>query len=82
MNLVTYTELRKNLKHIMDVSSDQHEPVVISRSNKANMILMSLEDYESLKETAYLLSSETNARHLRKSIKSFKAGKLIAKDLW
>lgn len=81
MQVVTFTELRKNLKHIMEKSMDCHEPVLIIRPKHEHMVLVSLENYESLKETAYLLGNEANAAHLRKSIKNLKKGNLIKKDL-
>ena len=81
MNVVTYTELRKNLKEVMDQSSDRHEAVIIRRAHDRHMVLIPLEAYESLKETAYLLSTQANIEHLRASIKSLEDGKLIKKDL-
>lgn len=60
---------------------DYHEPVLIIRPKHEQMVLVSLENYESLKETAYLLGNKANAAHLRKSIKSLKKGNLIKKDL-
>lgn len=81
MNIVTYSELRNNLKKVMDASADQHEPTIIKRPHGENMVLLSLSDYESMKETAYLLGSEVNAAHLRKSIRSIKKGKLVRKEL-
>lgn len=81
MNVVTFSELRNDLKRIMDTSADQHEAVIIKRPKGDNMVLLSQQDYESLKETAYLLGSEANAKRLRKSIKSLRNGKLIRKKL-
>lgn len=81
MNVVTFTELRSQLKQIFDSSADYHEPVLVKRPKKETMVIISLRDYESLKETAYLLSDEANAAHLRKSIKSLEQGKAIQKKL-
>jgi antitoxin YefM len=81
MHIVTFSEFRNQLKQIMDASSDQHEPVIIKRSKGENMILLSISDYESLKETAYLLSNPANAEHLRKSLKSARNGKVLEKKL-
>lgn len=81
MQAVSFSELRSRLKQIMDASADQHEAVLIKRPKGENMILMSQSDYESLKETAYLLSSEANAKHLRESLRSLKAGKILHKKL-
>lgn len=81
MHIVTFSELRNDLKKIMDTSTDQHEVVIVKRPKGENMVLLSQRDYESLKETAYLLGSEANAKHLRKSIKSLHTGKTFKKKL-
>lgn len=81
MQAVSFSELRGHLKEIMDTSADQHEAIIIKRPRGEDMILMSQSDYESLKETAYLLSSEANAKHLRQSLRSLKAGKILHKNL-
>jgi antitoxin YefM len=81
MNVVTFTDLRKNLKHIMDMSMGDHEPVIVKRSQGRDMILLSLRDYKSLEETAYLLGNNANANHLRRSLKNLKEGKFSQKDL-
>lgn len=81
MQVVSFTQLRTNLKKILDTTADQFEPTVISRSRGEDMVLISLREYESLKETAYLLGNAANAKHLRKSIASFKKGKVITKKL-
>ena len=81
MNIVTFTELRQQLKELMDISADQHEPVVIKRPRGENMVLLSQGDYESLKETAYLLGNEANAKHLRQSLTSLQNRKLLKKKL-
>lgn len=81
MNIVSYTDLRKDLKNIMAAACDAHEPIIITRPHSEHMVLLSLEDYESLRETAYLLSDEANAAHLRKSLKSAQQGKLLNKKL-
>ncbi len=81
MNIVTFSELRTNLKKVMDTSADQHEPTVIRRQGGEHMVLMSLQNYESLKETAYLLGTEANAAHLRKSLASLRSGKAKTRKL-
>jgi len=81
MNVISFTELRKNLKGIMDTCADQFEPVIINRPKGENMVLITQRDYESLKETAYLLGSEANAEHLRKSIESLQSGKAKQRKL-
>lgn len=65
----------------MTTSMENHEPVIIKRPHGNDMILLSLRDYESLKETAYLLGHEANAQHLRRSLEQANAQKIVAKNL-
>ena len=81
MNVVTFSELRTNLKEVIETSIDQHELVVIRRANGEHMIMLSLRDYESLQETTYLLGTEANAAHLRRSLASLNQGKTFKKKL-
>lgn len=55
MNAINYTELRLNLKTYMDNVYQDHEPLIITRKDNQNMVLMSLDDYNSITETQYLL---------------------------
>lgn len=71
MNIITFAELQTQLNEILDFSANQHEPIIVERPKKETMVILSLQDFEGLKETAYLLSNEANAAHLRKSIKEF-----------
>jgi antitoxin YefM len=81
MDAITYTNLRQNLKSYMDKVFNDHDPLIITRKNNENVVLMSIDEYNSLIETNYLLSSKTNAEHLQKSINQHKAGKIKEKDL-
>ena len=81
MNTVTYSELRQNLKGIMDRSSDRHEPVLVKRQNGDPMVLVSLQDYQSMEETAYLLRSPANAKRLLESLRESRSGNVAAHDL-
>lgn len=81
MDAVTYTFARNNLAATMDKTVQDHEPVIITRQNGEPVVMMSLEDFQSWEETAYLLSSPANARKLMKSLDEAKRGKLIQKDL-
>jgi antitoxin YefM len=57
------------------------EPIVITRQNADSVVMISLEDYEALQETAYLLRSPVNAARLTRSIADIEAGKVIEKEL-
>ncbi|MBI2707973.1 MAG: type II toxin-antitoxin system prevent-host-death family antitoxin [Proteobacteria bacterium] len=74
MQAVSFSELRKDMKHIMDRTKDRHEPLIITRKS-GNMVMMSLEDYNALEETAYILSNPKNAQRILSSIAELRAGK-------
>ena len=57
MKALSYTAVRSNLAKTMDRLCDDHAPVVITRKNERSVVMLSLEDYEALEETAYLLRS-------------------------
>jgi len=76
MNAIAYTDLRQNLKTYMDKVVQDCVPVIITRKNKDNVVLISIAEYNSLVETNYLLSNEANAEHLKKSITQHKSGKV------
>ena len=72
---MTYTAVRANLAKTMEKICDNHDPVIITRNKEQSVVLMSLEDYNALEETAYLLKSPTNARRLSESIEQLESGK-------
>lgn len=74
MQAVSFSELRKDMKHIMDMTKDRHEPTIITRK-QGNMVIMSLEDYNSLEETAYILSNPKNAQRVLASLSELREGK-------
>jgi antitoxin YefM len=65
----------------MDQVCDDHAPVVITRQKARPVVMLSLDDYNSLEETAYLLRSPTNARRLLESIRDVQSGKARARKL-
>ena len=68
MNAMSYTEIRKRLAEAMDRVVDDHEPIVITRANGKNAVLISQEDFAAWEETAYLLRSPANAADLREAV--------------
>ncbi len=74
MEIINYTELRSNLKHWMDKVIDDVSELVIKRKDGKDVILVPLDEYNSLKETTYLLTG-ANRDILLKSIKELEAGK-------
>ena len=81
MNAITYTSARSNLAQTMAKVCDDHAPVIITRKAAKPVIMMSLDDYEALEETAYLLRSPENARRLMESITDIAAGKGTEQEL-
>jgi antitoxin YefM len=74
MDSITYTTARANLAATMDRVCEDHEPVVVTR-NEQSVVMMSLEDYNALEETAYLLRSPKNAMRLLEGIAALEAGR-------
>ncbi len=74
MDTLTYSEARSKLANTMDKVCDDHAPIVITRKNSQSVVMMSLDDYQALEETAYLLRSPKNAKRLIESIVELKSG--------
>jgi antitoxin YefM len=74
MKTMTYSESRARYAEVLNSVNDDREEVVITRAGHDPVVIVSLEDYESLKETAYLLRSPANARRLLASIDELESG--------
>jgi len=81
MDTVTYTAARSNLAKTMEKVCDDHAPVIITRKAAQPVVMMSLEDFEALEETAYLLKSPKNVRRLLESIAELETGKGKEREL-
>jgi len=81
MNAITYSHARENLASTISDVCASHDPVIITKKGKDSVIMMSLEDYESMKETTYLLRSPKNARRLLESIQQLEEGRGVKKEL-
>ena len=81
MQVVNFTEARNNLKSIFDDVYHNSEAVIVNRKNAENVVIISLDDYNALNETEYLLRSENNRKRLLKSIASAKAGRVEEHEL-
>lgn len=78
MRTLSSTQLRANLSSVMDQVNDDHEPVIVTRAKGKPVVMVSLEDWASMDETTYLLSSPENARRLRESIAQLDNGEVVA----
>ena len=74
MEAISYTAARSQLAQTMQQVCDDHAPLIITRSKAPSVVMISLEDYEALQETAYLLRSPKNARRLLESIAQLEEG--------
>ncbi len=81
MNAITYTAAREKLAATMDRVCNDRDPVIITRKRNQAVVMISLEDYESLQETAYLLRSPANAKRLIESIEAAEQGNILTKDI-
>jgi len=81
MDAITYTTARANLANTMDRVCEDHEPIIITRNSQQAVVMMSLDDFNALEETSYLLRSPKNARRLLESVASLEGGKGKARKL-
>ncbi len=81
MKAITYTAARESLASTMDRVCMDHDSVIITRNRDQAVVMISLEDYESLAETAYLLRSPANARRLLDSVSDLNGSGGITKSI-
>ena len=81
MKALSYTALRKTLAKTMEKVCEDHEAIIITRKNEGAVVMLSLDDYEALEETAYLLRSPKNVKRLIESISQLEEGKGLEKAL-
>jgi antitoxin YefM len=75
MDILSYSALRNNLASTLDKVNEDHVSILITRQNGKPAVLMSLEDFKSYEETAYLMASPKNAARLSQAIAEVEAGK-------
>lgn len=80
MDAISYTYVRNNFAGTMDKVCNDHVPVIITRKNAQPVIMMSLDDYNAMMETAYLLRSPQNAARLAQSIQELEINNMVKKD--
>ena len=74
MKSITYTEAREKLSDTINKVCEDHDPWLITKRRDKAVVMISLEDYESLLETSYLLKSPRNARRLLESTEQLEQG--------
>jgi len=75
MKAITYTQAREKLSSTIDEVCEAHDPVIITKRRDRSVVMIALDDYESLMETSYLLRSPRNARRLLESIRELAEGR-------
>ena len=81
MDAITYSAARANLASTMDRVCNDHEALIITRNGEQSVVMLSLDDYNALQETAYLLRSPANVKRLLSATARLNAGKGRAREL-
>ncbi len=81
MDAITYSAARANLASTMDRVCNDHEALIITRNGEQSVVMLSLEDYRALEETAYLLRSPANATRLLSAAAQLASGKGNEREL-
>jgi antitoxin YefM len=81
MDAITYSAARANLASTMDRVCNDHEALIITRNGQQSVVMLSLEDFQALEETAYLLRSPANAKRLLSATAQLNAGKGTEREL-
>ena len=79
MNIVTITSLRSRMNYFFDLVSKSMDIIIVPRNNNDDdaVVIMSIKEYNSLKETEYLFSTGANRKRLQESIEQMEAGETI-----
>jgi antitoxin YefM len=81
MKTMNYTESRTRYAEVLDAVVEDREEVVVTRSGHEPVVIVSLDEFESLRETAYLMRSPRNARRLLDAMERLEAGGGVTHDL-
>lgn len=81
MDAITYSSARANLAQTMDRVCNDHEALIITRNGEQAVVMLSLDDYQALEETAYLLRNPSNAKRLLSATTQLDAGKGVQREL-
>ena len=81
MNIVSFTEARNSLKSVLDRVVDDSDVTVITRRDSEDAVVMSLDHFNSMQETLYLMRSPKNAERLAESIAQLEAGNTTVREL-
>jgi antitoxin YefM len=81
MEVLNYTEFRKNLAKSLDMVNDDAETLIVSRSKGKNVVVVGLAEYNSMVETMHLMGNEANRKRLQEAIDEMNSGQYLAQKL-
>lgn len=81
MEALTYSHTRQHFAQVMDRVNEDHAPVVVTRQRGKPIVIMSLDDYHALEETAYLLRHPKGAERLLAAVERLRAGEGTVREL-
>ncbi len=81
MEVLNYTEFRKNLAKSLDMVNDDAETLIVSRSKGKNVVVVGLAEYNSMVETMHLMGNEVNRKRLQEAIDEMNGGQYLAQKL-
>lgn len=81
MKTMNYTESRADFPRVLDDVVNDREETIITRPGHEPVVIVSLAEYESLRETTYLFRSPANARRVLDAIDNLERGRAQQHDL-
>ncbi len=81
MDAITYSAARANLASTMDRVCNDHEALIITRNGDQSVVMLSLEDFQAMEETAYLLRNPANTKRLMSAVAQLGSGNGIEREL-
>lgn len=81
MRVVNYSEFRNNLTENLNAVNEDREIVVVSRPQGKNVVVMDLDEYNSIQETLHLTSTKANRKRLEEAIAEMNKGKSVKHKL-
>jgi antitoxin YefM len=80
MRTANYTDLRSNLKHYLDSVVSDSEPLLVYRPGNHSVVVIPLDEYNAIRETAHLASSPAMMERLRSAESNMRAGEGVPVD--
>lgn len=81
MDVITYSAARANLASTMDRVCNDHDALIITRNGDQSVVMLSLEDFQAMEETAYLLRNPANVKRLMSAVAQLNADRGVERVL-